>query len=338
MLSFFLLLLFELVTAEWVAIPGPKQYANYLAVTWPAQGSVIAAGYQVSGGNIITSSDYGVTWTAVNTTDQSTFGSLYGLYSQRVSGVSYNLAVDDSGQVFGSLGNGTSWSLYATVPTQLFGVTIGTNGYGFVCGYNNRIYRSSTASSFATWSSVGPTIGTIAQFNDISTFDGVNVIAVGSRGMVYYSSSSGALNSWTAGSSGISGVTAFIYCVMHATSSVAFAGGSAGYVAKTTDNGATWTRISIFASTVTIRFHAISTFQSVYVFIVGSNGAIHWSSDTGSTFSLLTSTGTTLYSIAMYDLTYGVAGAVAGTGVFTLVSSKYFLQYFFLFVRISFSR
>jgi hypothetical protein len=250
-------------------------------------------------------------------------GSLYGLATKSISGVQYNLAVDDSGQVFGATGNGTSWSLYASGMMPLFGVTIGANGYAFVCGSSNKIYRSSSP-LFSSWSNVGPTIGTTIQFNDVSTLDGVNIIAVGSRGTVYYSSSSGSLNTWTAGTSGISGPSAVIFCVAHATTTTAFAAGGSGYVARTTNGGAAWTRITtIFSSSVTIRFHAISIYQSSNVFIVGSSGDIYWSSDTGTTWSLLASTGKTLYSIGMYDLTYGVAGAVAGSGLFTLVSSKF---------------
>lgn len=321
----FLFCFFEFLYAEWVAIPGPKPYDNYLAVTWPYDGTVLVAGYQVSGGNILISQDYGVTWTSLNTTDGSTFGSLYSLVSSTISSTVYYLAVDDSGNIFGATGNGQSWSLYSSAPTQLYGATFGSNGYAFVCGYNNKIYRSSTASSFQTWSSVGPSIGTVAQFNDISTINGVNVIVVGSRGFVYYSSSSGASGTWTAGSSGISGTSAFIYCVKHITTTSALAGGSSGYLAKTTDGGATWTKITLFASTATIRFHTISVItvsSSTYVYVTASSGSIYWSTDQGSSFSLLVSTGSTLYSLAMYDLNHG---AIAGVGVYTLVPSKIFL-------------
>lgn len=178
----FILLFFSTFTkGEWVQISTTQVYDNFLAVTWPYAGTVLAAGYQVSGGNILLSNDDGVSWKTINTTSFS-FGSLYALISNTISSTTYYLAVDDSGYVYGSTGDGTTWTQKAQVPTQLFGAVIGSNGNAYVCGYNNKVYRSTTASSYSTWTSTSPTISGVNYLNDVSTFDGVNVIVVGSRG------------------------------------------------------------------------------------------------------------------------------------------------------------
>jgi photosystem II stability/assembly factor-like uncharacterized protein len=350
-------LLIKLTVSEWVAIPGPDQYSNFLAVTWPYDGTVLAAGYQVSGGSIIISEDFGVHWKKANLTDGSTFGSMYALASRNLdantvtlpggytSSVFY-LAVDDGGEIFGSTGDGKEWSLFASVPAQLYGVTIASNGYAFACGFGNKVYRSLASSGYLTWASVSPSPGVSIQFNDVSSVDGINVIIVGSRGSAYYSSNSG--TSWTKGTNGLA-ITAVVYCVAHATTLTAFAGGDKGYVARTVNGGSTWTTLSVFTNptTITVRFHAISTFQSTYVFVAGSNGFIYWSSDTGASWTLLVNTAQTIYSISMYDLTNGVAGAISGVGVYTLVPSKrkllcfifhnfHFSFFSFLFLSLSF--
>jgi photosystem II stability/assembly factor-like uncharacterized protein len=331
----FLLLLLTIITltvSEWVAIPGPDQYSNFLAVTWPSDGTVLAAGYQVSGGSIIISEDYGVHWKKANLTDGNTFGSMYAIASRNLDANTvtlpggatssiYYLAVDDVGEIFGSTGDGKHWSLFATKGAQFYGVTIASNGNAFVCGSGNKVYLSYASSGYLTWVAKSPSPGVSIQFNDVSSVNGIDVIIVGSRGSAYFSSTSG--DSWTKGTNGLA-ITTVLYCVAHATTLTAFAGGDKGYVARTTNGGSTWTTLSVFTNptTVTVRFHAISTFQSTYVFVAGSNGFIYWSSNTGDSWTLLVNTAQTLYSISMYDLSNGVAGAISGVGVYTLVPSK----------------
>lgn len=160
--------------------------------------------------------------------------------------------------------------------------------------------------------------GTSNRFYDISTYDGVNVIAVGANGNIYYSSDS--IATWSAGNSG---VTSIVYCVDHGDSLVAMAAGAASYVAKTEDGGATWTALSVFSSgDVTVRFHAIHMRSSTDAFIAGSNGDVYSTFDGGSTWTLTASTGSILYSIEQFAADVGAAGAIAGTGVYAIVPGK----------------
>lgn len=102
------------------------------------------------------------------------------------------------------------------------------------------------------------------------------------------------------------------------------AGGASGYLAITNDGGVTWTSVSPFASTVTIRFHSIRMLSATEAYVGGSDGKVYRTQNAGSTWSLEASTGVTLYSIDVYSLTQGTAGAIAGSQVYTIVSGRNF--------------
>eukprot|EP00975_Prorocentrum_lima_P033874 7114407-Prorocentrum_lima.AAC.1 len=65
--------------------------------------------------------------------------------------------------------------------------------------------------------------------------------------------------------------------------------GETGYLAKTTDGGATWTTMSAFSSSYTSRFHAISMLDSSVAYVVASpssgssGGVVYETLDGGST-------------------------------------------------------
>jgi photosystem II stability/assembly factor-like uncharacterized protein len=87
----------------------------------------------------------------------------------------------------------------------------------------------------------------------------------------------------------------------------------------------TWTNVSPFASTVTIRFHSIRMLSDTEAYVAGSDGKVYRTENAGSTWSLEASTGVTLYSIDVYSLTQGTAGAIAGSQVYTIVSGEEFM-------------
>lgn len=322
--SFFsiLTIFIALCSAEWLQRPfttAPLSQVSYLAVSWPENGTVISVGGQ-SVGVIIRSIDDGVSWTQVATDLQPS--PLYGVASMTVDGVIYSIAVDDAAEIFMSSDAGLTWTLVNQVSGALYGATIGLNGDAYVSGGTaTQVFRSTSATGYTTWTSVAPS--TSGTLYGISSYDGVNVIAVGStsgQGRIFYTSTSG--SSWTQSTSANLPTTGtIVYCVDHGSSLFAMAAGLNSYVAKTTDGGATWTRLTVFSGTVTIRYQAISVLGTQSAYVAGSNGQIYRTLDGGSTWSMVGSTGTTLTSLSMKDFTHGVAGAIAGKGVFALVSS-----------------
>jgi len=177
----------------------------------------------------------------------------------------------------------------------------------------------------ATWPNLGWSDVSLPNGNDtcfgISSYDGTNVIAVGTTGSIFYSSNSG--SHWSASASGTSSV---IYNVAHGSSSVAIAAGQDNFVARTTDGGTTWTTVTVFSNAATIiRYRSVSFISALEVYIAGtvdSGGEIYKSIDGGETWTFVTSTSHPLYSISMLNSLKGVAGSDAIAGVYTLVPSK----------------
>lgn len=173
--------------AEWLKrTVSPASY-GYTGVTWISSTLVVAVGNNQLVGAAVFSQDAGLTWKYSN----SSFGNLYDVTSNsNVNGTI--LAVDDTGIVYLSKDYGYSYSQPATISASggLFGVALGSNGNSYAVGTNDRLYYSTSASSYATWTAITLSFtGTKAQLNGISTIDGVNVIAVGNRGYIFYTTS-----------------------------------------------------------------------------------------------------------------------------------------------------
>lgn len=322
-------------SAEWVQrtfSTAPLSQISYLAVSWPENGTVIAVGGQSSGA-IIRSVDDGVSWTQVATSLSPS--PLYGVASMTVNNVIYSITIDDAAEVFLSSDAGLTWSMVYQGAGALYGATIGSNGNAYVSGGTaTQVYRSSDASGYTSWTSVAASSS--GTLYGISTFDGINVIATGSasgQGRIFYTSNSG--SSWTQSTSAhLPSTNTIVYCVDHGSPSFAMAAGLNSYVAKTTDGGVTWTAMTVFGSSITIRYQAISVLGTQSAYVAGSNGQIYRTLDGGSNWYIIASTGSTLTSLAMKDFTHGVAGAIAGKGVYALVPSM-LIFYFYRILSLS---
>jgi hypothetical protein len=58
-------------------------FNSYVAVTWLDNGEVLSAGYQVSGGQVVRSTDYGITWSVIGTSDFFSTG-LFGIAARKI--------------------------------------------------------------------------------------------------------------------------------------------------------------------------------------------------------------------------------------------------------------
>jgi photosystem II stability/assembly factor-like uncharacterized protein len=306
------------LAVQWAKIPmsADLRSLSYVAATWSSNGDVFAAG-QATSGRIIRSTDYGVTWTVVG----STTGQVYGISSRTISsGSTYFIAVDYQRYTYVSNSTGTLWrTITSRAANILYGVTIGSNGNAYQVGVNTA-RRSTSASNYDTWDTL--TIGATGTWYDVSSWDGINVIVVGSSGKIYFSTNSG--NAWTAANSG---TTNAIYCINHASASFAMVAGSNGFLAKTSTGGTSWTTMTGFPTTYTARFHSISLLSEVVAYVaaypsdgITAIGLIYYTNNGGSSWSQIYSTDVQLYSLSMYTESYGVAGAASGTGVFSIVA------------------
>jgi photosystem II stability/assembly factor-like uncharacterized protein len=199
---------------EWVQISVPPSSSSFVSLSYSSEFNVVATAQSGTGSSIIRSVDNGLTWTTCTYTDGD-FGFIYDLISRRVSGVDYFLAIDDTGNVYKSVNNGTTWTTAAVITSfSGYAVSIGSNGVAYVAGSGYKVYSASASTGYTTWSSKSVTgITPLSNFFDVSTYNGVNVIVVASKGLIYYSSNSG--TSWTKSTSGVPDSTVIAYCVDH---------------------------------------------------------------------------------------------------------------------------
>lgn len=208
----------DAIALEWVqiSVPASSSTSSFLSVSYSAELNVVATAQSGTGSTIVRSVDNGLTWTTSTYAD-GTFGFIYDIISRTISGTVYYLGVDDVGVVYMSVNNGVTWTTAGAVPFAGTSVTIGSNGQAYIAGSGYKIYSSSQASSYGTWTSKSITgISPLANWFDISTYDGTKVIVVAGKGLIYYSTNSG--TSWTKSTSGVPASTVTVYCVDHGDS------------------------------------------------------------------------------------------------------------------------
>jgi len=314
-IAFILLLsLTTVLPVSWVPTSSTYSY-SFVAGTWSHDGVAMLAGTsaEFGGGIMVKSNDYGLTWSQVYQIPTNDY--LFGLTSKSINNTTYYISVATSGYIFNSSGDGSSWSWSQPNLYDLYGVTIGSNGNVFVCGDSAKIYNNALPLSNGNWVDYTPSVSSISAcfgkttgilFYDISSYDGINVIAVGTYGCKYYFS--------TTGSSGIGSVSSYsgkddINCVAHGNSTTAFAAGSNAFVAKTVNGGKSWTKLSVYtSSTAVTEYKGISFLNINEVFIAGSQGEIFRSSNGGASWILMASDNVEYLSISIFSDLKGVAG------------------------------
>lgn len=294
-------------------------FNNYVALSMLDTGEVYAAGFQVSGGTVISSADMGATWSIIGT-DATFQAGLYGIAVRRLGdGIARYMVVDADGGIF-TFDGSSSWSNVQYVPGALVGVTIGSNGNAFVSGSGGIVYTSTSGTAYGTWTDVSPPMTPGLFLYDVNSLDGTNVIAVGAGGTIVYSSDAG--SSWALATSGTGNA---VYCISQLSLTLAMVAGENGYLAKSTNAGLTWTTMTAFPSTYTSRFHAISILSTSVAYVVASpssgasGGRIYETFNGGASWALIQTTSSSLFSVSIYNSIYGIVGAAPGTAIYRLV-------------------
>lgn len=339
-----------------------KSTMSFYSTSWATKSYVVSVGNNGIGnkGIIVYSSNQGLTWKSANVTTGVTFRTLTDIasYSQN----NYFLAVDyysltKTGTVYVSTNGGSKWTVAATkynngkknLP-RLNGIAIGSNGNSYAVGYSfggvTTIFKSSIGSSFSAWTNSTTLNDAQFTFFGVGTNDGQNVIAVGTYqnadtfvgyGVIYYSSNAGGL--WSSALTGSADVT-IVYCVSVVSANVAMVAGDKGYVAYTGNGGKNWTAVNVFgtnSSSYSIKFHSISMVSTTIAFVAGFTGStctIYKTVDGGISWFQDATGFSSIYSLAMLNVNLGVAGAVAGSGLYVSVAGK--IAYAKLFMIISF--
>jgi photosystem II stability/assembly factor-like uncharacterized protein len=316
---------YYLATGNWIKVEvSPKDF-SYRAATWSSVSNVVMVGGSAFGGSIIYSNNQG---SSFNKVDIGSYA-LWDISSKTIDGITYFLTVDDAGKIYGSTDLGINWNLYSSTINSLYGSCIGTNGQAFVSGKNFKLYTSSTSNNFQNWTALPSPVAGPGSFYAISTVDGVNVIAVGTKG-VCYSQNSG--TSWSQPDS-FTLNTHTLYALSHGNASTAMVGGDSFTIAITFNYGETWKKLTVpGATTFSCKFHTVSMLTPYISFVAatansGSFSVIYKTVDAGNTWLLQTQVNTIIYSLSMFDAKYGVAGTATHGGVYVSVTGFHYYCY-----------
>jgi len=323
----------------WRAVP-TGQTANVLmsaAFSKTDPRFVVVVGYQYRNGLLLYSSDGG------NTFQAYTVPLLVVVKIMDVDATTdpyqnqYFVAVSNVGNVYVSSNAGVAsqwnWAATASLGVSLTGVTIGTNRQAYAVASGATAGQSAgaiftSAPPFTAWQDVSPRQMRSGFFKAVGTFDGVNVVAVGDGGLVYYSNAPGAqptATSWVfsaqAVALGANPNKYALYCVSFGAQRVAYVGGAFATLLKTVDGGATWTslypalrNLNAIGIGNNVKFHAISAVSTAVVYASTDNGYVFKTNNGGASFVIETQatmpsgTAATLTCVAMYRGLYNQGG------------------------------
>ena len=277
----------------------------YLAAAWGSESNCVIVGAYVpsSAGVILSSTNGGKTFSRTL---------ISGLIFRDVgaitnSGVLYYLTVASTGYVYSSINNGSTWSINANLKAYLLAVSVSSSDAVYIVGKASKIFRSSASSQFKSWVDISCSSYGTYQLNDVSSFNGVNVIVVGASGLVLTSSDAG-----TTWASRTSGTQLDIYEVSCANEFIALIAGADGYVARTSDAGDTWTRIYSVPSASSFKYHTLSMTNNRVVYLADNKGFIFRSLDSGQHWyndsTVASSAGKSIFAVSMYSTMIGIAG------------------------------
>lgn len=324
-------MLILLIVALWLGPSASKDFVVisnvgltevYSAIVDSA-GVIFAAGIDGNNGGIgrlLRSTSYGMTGTEVLTSPVP----MYDIVSATIEGTTYHIALDWQGTIYVSTNGGISW---ITVPPANLSLTylclaIGSNGIAYqLASAELRIANHTT--NFAKWA-VPFDVGNL-EWRDVSTFDGVNVIVVGVNGAVRYSTDSFGTSALIGPAD--TGTSEIIRSVAHYSSLEAFAAGTNGYFAKTTDGGVSWTTINVYPGSYGAWFHAIQTVSPMEAYVAvyqGSIGAVYRTTDM-STWTLFSNTSIRANTVAIINAQFGVVGGQGDAAILTLLAGSFSL-------------
>ena len=294
----------------------------FVAASWASsQSCVIVGSSSTFQGIILSSSNKGSTWNMTVFTGMVIFTDVASR-SISSSGTPYTVAVgrnvSDFGASYVSTNGGSSWT-YVSSSNLLNGVTVGSNGNVFAVSISDGIFKLNTLT--LQWNSIGNSsisnaISSTQNLNDVSSFDGIVVIAVGNNGQILVSSDGG--NTWKNPASGTSKNLHSVSCggVSHA-----MAAGDNGVVLRTSNGGATWTMVTTtgIPTTTSLSYNNIYMLDNALVFLATGNlGSILYSVNGGNTWATETTLASSiLNTIAMLTTDEGVS-ADSNNGVILL--------------------
>ena len=301
----------------------------YFGATWSNSQTVTLVGSDFFDGIIVTSHDRGLTWMK-NKFPSNPFSDVDSFVSE--SGVYFHVAVSARGNIAVSSDNARSWNISLIDYTMsFFCVTIGRNGnshlvrktlkrfnisiyfyvgQSYAAGIAGRIFTSDNTSNFVNWNEISPAQYSF-QINGISTYDGIQVFAVGEMGSVITTNDQG--SSW---SELFLNTTQTLYCISQCSNLDMVILGDLPYAIVSNDGGINWNYWMVFNSSTISSFrppHNVDMLSPAVIFAGSSNnGEIAMSRTRGNVWITINTqaslAGNVIYSLDLYSTDVGVAG------------------------------
>ena len=295
-------------TWPWVAVatveefaPGPTK-TGWTQTNGPDGGTVNTLSYAVtgnnffagtSGGGVFLSTNYGTSWTAVNTGLTNT--NVHALGRIRTL-----LFAGTDGGVFRSTDNGTSWTAVNTGLTNTNVHALAVSGTNLFAGTSGGIFLSTDLGTSWTAVNTGLTNTSVWAF----AVSGSNLFA-GTLGGVFLSTDNG--TSWTEVNTGLANRIVYALAV---SGSNLFAGTSGGGVFLSTNNGTSWTAVNTGLTNTYV--HALTVIWGNL--FAGTDGGAFLSTNNGTSWTAVNTglTNSLVYALAfsVYDLFAGTSGGV----------------------------
>jgi photosystem II stability/assembly factor-like uncharacterized protein len=252
-------------------------------------------GYAVGdSGNLIRSTDAGVTWTAYAS------GATRNLRGVTCTATNTCFAVGDGGTAIKTT-SGTSWSAMTSNTTQdLNAAYFSGASNGWAVGNAGAIIKSTNGTSYAAQTS-----GTTQNLNGVHFTSANNGNAVGNAGTILRTANGG-----TAWSAQTSGTTQNLNAVFFPASATGYAVGNAGVILKTTNSGSTWTALT---SGTTADLNSVYFISSTEGYAAGDGGVLLRTTNGSSWTAQTTGNTQNLYGIA-WTTNSGDVAAVGDLG------------------------
>ena len=185
-------------TLSWNPNSIPDSSYDYVSTVWSSSRQCAMSGNNDNGGNIIASSDGGVSWNIIFSGNDQ----LRDIATTTYSGTTYFISVSTVGSIIlikNVAGNYLRQTVSALSGSSLYGVgifndtayAVGQKGFG--SGIGSAVYKSVATSRkiFTDWKVVTLPPGQQVTYSAVTTYDGINVIVAGYTGTVLHSSNGG---------------------------------------------------------------------------------------------------------------------------------------------------
>ncbi len=281
-------------TISWTAVN--SGLANTYVQSLATSGSYVFAGLGYGGG-VVSSTNNGSTWTAINPGQPT---DIYNIQSLAASGTNLFAGTDSAGVFESTVSSTPGWTTENSGLTNMHVQSILVNGANLLVGTKGGGVFQSSASGTPSWNAVNS--GLSGMYIQSLAICGAYIYAGTKGGGVFQSPATGT-PTWTAVNSGLTLDSSLVTLAVSGTSIYA---GTDNGVFLSTNNGGSWTPVNTGLSNLFISSLAVSG-SNIFAGTFGDT--VYLSTNSGASWSVFGATNATILSLAVNS-----SNLFAGTG------------------------